>query len=205
LAESYNPTEFGLTGGRRPGETMRVAIFGALARKLIGRPESGVAAEPAPTATAASEAPAMPPEASTGGLHAVAAADANRPRSAFPAPASGPPARQVTPAIAAAEFVAWGQAHGLADREWPVDDVWFLASRDFAPAQGVTLPPRRVFLGALQRQPGVAVAYDRRVYARDGRLKGKTTVYRLPTIASAAADHPPTMPTIAAPPLRRAA
>jgi hypothetical protein len=94
--------------------------------------------------------------------------------------------------------------HGLADRDWPVDALWFLASEDFAPALGLRLAPRRVFLGALQRQPGVAVANDRRVYARDGHLKGKTTVYRLPTVASAA-DHLPTMPTIAAPPMRRAA
>ena len=85
-------------------------------------------------------------------------------------------------------------AHGLADREWPVDAVWFLAADDFAPAQGIRLPPRRVFLGALQRLPGVTVAYDRRIYGLDGRVKGKTTVYRLE--AASVADHLPTMPTI---------
>jgi hypothetical protein len=83
--------------------------------------------------------------------------------------------------------MAWLVRHRLADREWPVDAIWFLASEDFAPASDLKLPPRRVFLGALQRQPGISVAYDRRIYARDGRLKGKTTIYRLsamvPTMA----------------------
>ena len=80
---------------------------------------------------------------------------------------------------AATSFVRWAADQGLV-REWTVDDVWFLASEDFAPAHGLALPPRRVFLGALQKVSGVAVAYDRRQYARNGRLLSKTTFYRLP-------------------------
>jgi len=98
-------------------------------------------------------------------------------------------ARRVAPACdppeAAASFVRWAYANDLAPREWTVDDVWFLAAEDFAPAHGLKLPPRRVFLGALQKVPGVAVAYDRRRYARDGRLLGKTTFYRLAPDAEA--------------------
>ncbi len=90
------------------------------------------------------------------------------------------PASPVTAGLAS-DFVRWAAEHGL-DRAWTVDDVWFLASEDFAPALGLMLPPRRVFLGALQKVAGVAVAYDRRIYSRDGRLKGKTTVYSLPDV-----------------------
>ena len=84
----------------------------------------------------------------------------------------------------AADFVRWAAAHDLA-RAWTVDDVWYLATQDFGPALGVDLPPRRVFLGQLQRVVGVAVAYDRRQYTRDGRVKCKTTVYTLPAAIEA--------------------
>ena len=84
-----------------------------------------------------------------------------------------------------AAFVRWVAEHGLAGRTWTVDDVWFLAAEDFGPATGFDLPPRRVFLGALQRVPGVAVAYDRRIYTRDGRVKAKTTMYALPAMNEA--------------------
>ncbi len=74
--------------------------------------------------------------------------------------------------------MAWLTEHALCDREWPVDDLYWLASEDFAPALDLTLPPRRVFLGALQARCGVTVTYDR----RDGRpVNGKwrkTTFYR---------------------------
>jgi hypothetical protein len=95
-----------------------------------------------------------------------------------------PPIARLTPAEAANFFVRWACTHGLAAREWTVDDVWFLASEDFAPALGLGLPPRRVFLGALQKVAGVSVAYDRRRYARNGRLIGKTTFYRLASPAA---------------------
>jgi hypothetical protein len=93
-----------------------------------------------------------------------------------------PRATPATAAHLAAAFVRWAADHGLA-REWAVDDLWFLPSEDFGPAMGHTLPPRRVFLGALQKVAGVAVAYDRRQYTRDGDVKGKTTVYTLPNAA----------------------
>lgn len=83
-------------------------------------------------------------------------------------------------AAAAAAFLRWARNNDLC-REWPVDAIWFLASEDFAPAAGLALPPRRVFLGALQRQNGVTVVYDRRVYGRTGRVLAKTTFYTLPT------------------------
>jgi len=38
-----------------------------------------------------------------------------------------------------------------------------LAAEDFAPANDLTLPRRRVFLGTLQRHPDVWVDYDVRV------------------------------------------
>ena len=93
-------------------------------------------------------------------------------------------AHRIEPKPAALLFLSWTADHGLA-REWTVDEIWFLAEQDFAPAHGFILPARRVFLGALQRQPGVSVTYDRRVYNRDGRIKHKTTFYRLPTCDSA--------------------
>jgi hypothetical protein len=104
--------------------------------------------------------------------------------------------RRVDATTAASAFLTWVLAHDLAYREWAVDDLWFLAAEDFAIAQGYELPPRRSFLGALQRQPDVTVAYDRRVFARDGRLKGKTTIYRLPIGEPSAGM--PTLPTIQA-------
>lgn len=78
----------------------------------------------------------------------------------------------------ALRFVDWMFEHDLSRRAWTVDDVWWLAEEDFGPAHDLALPPRRVFLGALQRCHGVIVAYDRRVgRAVDGRRK-KTTFYR---------------------------
>lgn len=47
---------------------------------------------------------------------------------------------------------------------------------------GLILPPRRVFLGLLQRVTGVRVKYDRGQFGRDGRVMGKTTIYDLPTL-----------------------
>ncbi len=83
--------------------------------------------------------------------------------------------RALAPDRAAAEFVAWLADHGLDARAWAVDEVWFLASSDFAPATDVVLPPRNRFLGALQRIDGVRVQYDKRVWV--GGRKVKTTVY----------------------------
>ena len=80
---------------------------------------------------------------------------------------------------AAAAFVCWAAEHGIAD-EWKVDDVWYITSEDFAPANNIQLPPRRVFLGALKKTPGVICTPNRRVYDRNGNLRGKTTFYRLP-------------------------
>jgi len=74
----------------------------------------------------------------------------------------------------------WAAEQGLAGREWQVEEIWFLASEDFAPAQLVSLPPKRVFLGALKRQRSVVVTQDRRVYSRTGTLLRKTTFYWLP-------------------------
>ena len=81
---------------------------------------------------------------------------------------------------AAMTFVRWAAERHHAS-ELKVDDLWVLASEVFAPAHYLTLPPRRVFLGALQRVPGVMVVYDRRIYGRDGRVLAKTTFYTLPT------------------------
>ena len=75
--------------------------------------------------------------------------------------------------------------------QWKVDDLWYLASEDFALALDVGLPPRRVFLGALQKLAGVTVTYDRRLYARNGRLKGKTTFYQLDDAAPAIREDTP--------------
>ena len=36
-----------------------------------------------------------------------------------------------------------------------------------------------MFLGALQKIGGVRITYDRRVYDKGGKVKGKTTFYRL--------------------------
>jgi len=81
--------------------------------------------------------------------------------------------------LAAAAFVRWVAATELA-REWKVDDLWCLASEDFAPALNMVLPPRRVFLSALKKAPGVICTPNRRVYDRTGKLLGKTTFYQLP-------------------------
>lgn len=78
----------------------------------------------------------------------------------------------------AADFLDWLVEHGLSRREWTVDEIWFLANEDFAPALGFALPPRRVFLGALQRCAGVVVQYDKRIYDRLGIYRRKTTFYR---------------------------
>jgi hypothetical protein len=75
-------------------------------------------------------------------------------------------------------FVAWMTEHALCDREWPVDDLHWLASEDFAPALDLILPPRRVFLGALQARYGVTVTYDRRVGRSVNGKWRKTTYYR---------------------------
>lgn len=76
----------------------------------------------------------------------------------------------------AKRFLAWLREHDLC-REWTVDDVWYLAADDFAEALDVDLPPRRVFLGELQKLDGVRVTYDRRIRDRAGRVVRKTTFY----------------------------
>ena len=90
------------------------------------------------------------------------------------------PASAVDGPTAAMAFVRWLAIHDLVG-EWKVDEVWVIASEDFAPANNIQLPPRRVFLGALKRTPGVICTPNRRVYDRNGYLLGKTTFYRLPT------------------------
>ena len=102
----------------------------------------------------------------------------------------GEPTIKVDGPTAATEFVRWAAEHDLA-REWKVDDLWYLASEDFAPAHGLILPPRRVFLGALKKTPGVTCTPNRRVYDRNGNLLGKTTFYQLPTLATAKAAAEP--------------
>ena len=100
-------------------------------------------------------------------------ADAARNPQAVPPPTCRPEAQQV-----AIHFLHWVAEHKLS-KEWQVDEIWFLATEDFAVAMGVTLPPRRTFLGALHRVPGVRVTYDRRVRGRDGGVLRKTTYYHL--------------------------
>ena len=77
---------------------------------------------------------------------------------------------------AAVGFMDWMRRHEPRDRAWTVDEVWYLASEDFAVAAGVVLPPRNRFLGALQKQAGVSVQYDKRI--RPGAGAPKTTFYR---------------------------
>lgn len=89
---------------------------------------------------------------------------------------------------AAKSFLAWVREHALC-REWTVDDVWFLAESDFGEALDIRLPPRRVFLGELQKLGGVRVTYDRRVYDRTGRAVRKTTFYSFAMVAEAADQH----------------
>ena len=91
----------------------------------------------------------------------------------------GTPSNPIDAPMAAASFVRWAAERQIAG-ELKVDDLWVLAFEVFAPAHYLALPPRRVFLGALQRVPGVNVVYDRRVYGRDGSVLGKTTFYTLP-------------------------
>lgn len=86
--------------------------------------------------------------------------------------------RELPAGAIAAGFLAWLREHELSRREWTVDDVWYLAAEDFSPALGFALPPRRVFLGALQKCAGVIVQYDKRIYDREGRYLRKTTFYR---------------------------
>lgn len=109
-------------------------------------------------------------------------------RAAVPAPLRGrqgarsicqwgsSPAQPKPATEAARGFLAWLGRHGLC-REWTVDDVWYLAEADFAVALAIPLPPRRVFLGELQKLAGVRVTYDRRVYDRAGHVIRKTTFY----------------------------
>jgi len=102
-----------------------------------------------------------------------------------------------TPDAAASAFLDWFREHDLAARPWAVDDVWYLASEDFAPATDVALPPRNLFLGALHRRKNdVRVQHDKRIWL--GPRKVKTTVYTFApvgqTTASAAANLPPGAP-----------
>jgi hypothetical protein len=91
----------------------------------------------------------------------------------------GKPKITVDGPTAASAFVRWVAKHDLAG-EWKVDDLWHLASEDFAPALSMVLPPRRVFLGALKKTPGVNCTPNRRIFDRSGKLVGKTTFYQLP-------------------------
>ncbi|MBL8565888.1 MAG: hypothetical protein JNM89_09240 [Hyphomicrobiaceae bacterium] len=108
-------------------------------------------------------------------------APAPTPRGAGAAKALGArvtcPAPETPAQRAARGFLAWLREHDLC-REWTVDDVWYLAEADFAEALGLELPPRRVFLGELQKLDGVRVTYDRRIYDRAGRMVRKTTFYK---------------------------
>lgn len=82
----------------------------------------------------------------------------------------------------ATAFLHWAVAHrvpGADGRDVAVDDLWSLAEEGFGPACGIVLPPRRVFLGALQKLAGVRVRYDVRVRDRGGKVIRKTTYYRL--------------------------
>lgn len=82
----------------------------------------------------------------------------------------------VAPQVAAAGFVAWLHEHDLAAQAWTVDEVWFLAEMDYAPAVGAALPKRNTFLKALKQCPGTRFAYDERV--RRGGKTVKSTIYR---------------------------
>jgi hypothetical protein len=76
---------------------------------------------------------------------------------------------------AASAFRVWLTAHDLDDRAWTVDDLWYLASTDFAVAHGVGMPPRNTFLCALKKVGGVGIQYDKRIHI-EGQMR-KTTVY----------------------------
>lgn len=91
--------------------------------------------------------------------------------------------RSLKPEHAATAFLDWLRTQGQVGRPWPVRDVWMLASLKFAVASNIAMPPRKPFLGALQRLDGVSVQYDKRIWL-DGR-KVKTTVY---TFTSARVD-----------------
>ena len=86
---------------------------------------------------------------------------------------------RLPPHTVAEYFVAWAVEHKL-HGQWTVDEIWYLAEADFAEANDIELPPRRVFLGYLKKQPGVVSVRDRRIYGRDGRVLRKTTIYTLP-------------------------
>jgi len=104
---------------------------------------------------------------------AAVSKDARRgPEASYPTPEAQ--RHPIAAPEAASAFLAWLREHGLA-REWAVDDLWFFAEADFAEAADLTLPPRRVFLGALQKLDGVAVVYDRRTVRNGTRVK--TTFY----------------------------
>lgn len=83
-------------------------------------------------------------------------------------------------------FLCWAAQHDL-DRTWTVDEIWFLVTEDFAPANDLIAPPRRVFLGCLKKHAEVTVEKDKRIYSRDGRVKRKTTMYTLPSRLSSEA------------------
>jgi hypothetical protein len=92
------------------------------------------------------------------------------------------PIRRVKPHDVAAAFLAWSRQHqtpGANGQEVAVDDLLWIATNDFAPANGVAVPPSRVFLGALKKFEGVVCTQDRRIYDKDGKVKGKTTFYCL--------------------------
>lgn len=99
-----------------------------------------------------------------------------RPRRKAGGPKENIPIRTMAATDAARSFLAWLREHELC-RAWTVDDVWYLAEADFAEALGIPLPPRRVFLGELQKLAGVCTSYDRRLYDRAGRVRCKTTFY----------------------------
>ncbi len=84
-------------------------------------------------------------------------------------------------------FIFWVHEHGL-HGPWTSDDVWFLASEDFAPAHDLHPPPQREFLRLLKRALGVHVRKDKRVRDRHGNVKRKATFYTLPSQSFGADD-----------------
>ena len=73
---------------------------------------------------------------------------------------------QEQPTEVAGAFLAWVRLAGMpgtSDCEITVDAVWQLACDDFVPETGIALVPRRNFLMALKRMPGVGATFDRRV------------------------------------------
>lgn len=89
------------------------------------------------------------------------------------------PSIPVTAEVAALSFACWAAVHHIS-KPLPVEQLWHLASQEFALVYSLILPPRRVFLGALKKVQGVIAKQDQRQYNRIGEMVRKTTVYILP-------------------------